>query len=230
MQISRLHHPVTALGHGIRVGIWTQGCSIHCEGCVSLDTLEPRPDRDVPVSRMLQWISSLPTKLDGVTVSGGEPTDQPAELRTLLEGLREVGQHRGETWDLMAYTGRSRTAALHRFPWLTELVDVLVTGPFVMRSPTTDPLKGSANQEIVILSALGWERYGAREAESGAIETQGPAVTTSEDARPVVRRFDVAVSGGTVWMVGIPRRGDMERLRRDLARHGVLIGSPSWLA
>ena len=38
LSVNRLHHPVTALGSGSRVGIWTQGCAIRCRGCASLDT------------------------------------------------------------------------------------------------------------------------------------------------------------------------------------------------
>ncbi len=218
MEISRLHHPVTALGYGTRAGIWTQGCSIRCAGCVSLDTLERRPEREVPVVRILEWLAALPAGIDGVTVSGGEPTDQPGELRVLLEGLREVAARRAETWDLLVYTGRAHHAVLHRCPWLDDLADVLVTGPFVQRAPSPDPLKGSANQEVVLLSELGRTRYGGRE------------ITAPEREDEEERPFDVTVADGTVWMVGIPRRGDMDRLRTELANRGVLIEAPSWLA
>ncbi|HAU1321526.1 TPA: radical SAM protein, partial [Legionella pneumophila] len=36
--ISRVHFPVTTLGPGHRIGIWFQGCSIRCPGCISTDT------------------------------------------------------------------------------------------------------------------------------------------------------------------------------------------------
>lgn len=35
--INNAHFPVTVLGPGA-LGIWTQGCSIGCKGCVSRDT------------------------------------------------------------------------------------------------------------------------------------------------------------------------------------------------
>ena len=41
VSISRLHFPVTTLGPGHRIGIWFQGCSIRCEGCLSMDTWAP---------------------------------------------------------------------------------------------------------------------------------------------------------------------------------------------
>ena len=36
--LSRIHFPVTTLGPGRRIGIWFQGCSIRCPGCISMDT------------------------------------------------------------------------------------------------------------------------------------------------------------------------------------------------
>ena len=39
--ISRIHYPVTTLGPGKRIGIWMQGCSIRCPGCISADTWAP---------------------------------------------------------------------------------------------------------------------------------------------------------------------------------------------
>lgn len=38
LYLSRIHFPVTTLGPGNRIGIWFQGCSIQCQGCVSVDT------------------------------------------------------------------------------------------------------------------------------------------------------------------------------------------------
>ena len=38
LALSRMHFPVTTLGPGNRIGIWVQGCTIRCPGCVSADT------------------------------------------------------------------------------------------------------------------------------------------------------------------------------------------------
>lgn len=211
MQISRLHHPVRALGYGTRAGIWTQGCSIGCAGCISRDTWPTRPDAEVKVEEILCWLMDLPKGVDGVTVSGGEPTDQPDELRKLITALPEIAAMRAEQWDLLVYSGKATRVIERRFPWLIEGVDALVTGPFLLGQPSQDPLRGSANQEIITSSRLGQQRYGTTTAHG-------------------LRSFDVTVADGTIWMVGIPGRGDMESLREDLARRGIIIESPSWLA
>lgn len=41
LALSRMHFPVTTLGPGDRIGIWFQGCSIRCTGCISKDTWDP---------------------------------------------------------------------------------------------------------------------------------------------------------------------------------------------
>ncbi len=38
--LNKAHFPVTVLGPGRRIGIWLQGCSIGCAGCISQDTWE----------------------------------------------------------------------------------------------------------------------------------------------------------------------------------------------
>lgn len=209
MLISRLHHPVKALGYGTRAGVWVQGCGIGCPGCVATDTWPVLADRDVPVGRLVGWLRERPGAVDGVTISGGEPTDQPEDLRQLLTRCREVAAERGEIWDLLVYSGRSTAAAWRRCPWLAQLADAVVTGPFRVDRPSADPLRGSANQQVVTLTPVGMQRYGP-------------------DAERLVRRMDVVVDNGNVLMVGIPRRGDLERLAAGLADRGITFQSVSW--
>ena len=87
--LSRIHFPVTTLGPGRRIGIWFQGCSIRCPGCISMDTWAPGrgiTTIDEVVNAVAQW---LPVA-DGITISGGEPFDQPIALLDLLGRLRSL--------------------------------------------------------------------------------------------------------------------------------------------
>ena len=114
MLISRLAHPVRNLGFGTRAGIWTQGCTLRCAGCMSRDTWGFRADRELPVKEIGAWLLALPGKLDGVTVSGGEPIEQP-ELPGLLVMLRYLGKARGEDWDTKNQNGSWRPCTLVRY-------------------------------------------------------------------------------------------------------------------
>jgi anaerobic ribonucleoside-triphosphate reductase activating protein len=212
MEISRAHYPVIALGPGVRVGIWTQGCSLHCPGCVAQDTWPRRPRSNVQVGEILDFVRRHPD-IDGVTISGGEPLDQVGELMALLRGLRELFP-KGSRVDLLVYTGRPRPVVEHGFAPVLGLADVWAVGPYRAAEPTDHPLLGSANQELLLLSELGRSRY-AGYAPSGRMGR---------------RLVQVARSGDRYWTVGIPAAGDLEALEAAAAARGVVLDQASWRA
>ena len=198
VSVSRLHFPVTALGPGRRVGLWLQGCSIRCPGCISVDTWEPAIGT-VPLSEVLDRLTAIAGEADGLTVSGGEPFDQPGALATILTHWRDV-----VGTPTLVFTGRELADVE---TWLSEhpgLIDALVTGPFRSDLPQTLALRGSDNQRIHALTADG----------TGMLAYDRP-VTTAD------RRLDVAFDEhGHAWLAGIPARGEMGRLRRALSAAG----------
>ena len=101
INISRLHFPVTTLGPGRRIGVWFQGCSIRCEGCISVDTWRENVGT-TSVSDVIAKLESWLGISEGVTITGGEPFDQPTALIELLRLLR----HRG-FGNILVYTGYS---------------------------------------------------------------------------------------------------------------------------
>ncbi|MCX4237279.1 4Fe-4S single cluster domain-containing protein [Streptomyces ortus] len=215
LAISRLHHPVTVLGHGVRAGVWVQGCTLACPGCMSRDTWEPRPDTEADVEAVLAWTRRLPGPLDGVTVSGGEPFQQPGPLAELLHGLRELPTDDGGTRDLLVFSGyawpRLRDGASYG-PALT-LCDAVVAGPYVARRNTGSPLRGSDNQQVVPLTPLGRERYGPE-----ALDRYGQ------------RRLQVTADGGDLRVIGIPRRADLARWQAASEAGGVTWEGTTWTA
>jgi len=209
VRLSRAHHPVTTLGHGKRAGVWVQGCTIGCPGCISQDTWPSTPDSAVPVATVLAWLTGLPGPLDGLTVSGGEPFQQPEALVAILAGARA---HFGDGFDLLVYSGYSesrlrRDAARRR---ALELCDAVVAGPYVERLNVGQRWQGSRNQRPIPLTELGRQRYGNVADDLG---------------RP---RLQVGVEQDRIWAVGIPRRGDMARLEIRLRSAGITWGEVSW--
>ena len=59
IQINKAHFPVTVLGPGRRIGLWVQGCSIGCKGCVSMDTWAPDASRAVPIADLVAWCKKV---------------------------------------------------------------------------------------------------------------------------------------------------------------------------
>ncbi len=85
--LSKVHFPIRALGPGRRIGIWFQGCSIRCPGCISRDTWA-QARTTTTVEALVAKISVWLPEADGITISGGEPFDQPAALAALLAQVR----------------------------------------------------------------------------------------------------------------------------------------------
>lgn len=196
--VSRIHFPVSTLGPGRRLGIWLQGCSIRCPGCISVDTWDGSVGH-IGLEQLMDMITVYAAEAEGLTVSGGEPFDQPEALAAIFRHWRASSDR-----STLVFTGRELADVS---PWLEMnpgLVDAIMTGPFRSDLPQTLALRGSDNQQLHVLSGLG--------DEMSAFDRL---------AQPADRRLDVMFdTGGDAWMAGIPARGDIARLRRALTEAG----------
>jgi anaerobic ribonucleoside-triphosphate reductase activating protein len=204
ISLSKLHFPITALGPGRRIGIWFQGCSIRCAGCMSRDTWAFARDGE-PVETVLKHMEPWFAEADGVTISGGEPFDQTDGLQELLAGLRT--RFKG---DVLVYSGYEFEDLQARQAAALGFIDVLISEPFDEAQPTDAPLRGSANQRLHRLTALGKERFAGLDA---ATRIGAPSLDL------------VACPDGSVWIAGVPRRGDLHRLAHLLATQGITLAT-----
>ncbi len=213
INLSRLHHPVTALGPGTRAGVWFQGCTVGCAGCASRDTWSHAEHRMVEVTTVIGWIDELMwvSPLTGITISGGEPFEQPDALHELLSGIEELRSRRGRSdLDVLVFTSHSLSGLRRRYARVIGMIDAVVCGPYVAGRPTRRIWCGSDNQVITPLTDLGRVRY-------------EPFIDREVD-RP---HLQVAVDE-SFWMIGIPRPGDLERMEQGLRQAGVTFEQPSW--
>ena len=196
--LSRLHFPVTTLGPGRRIGVWVQGCTLQCAGCISADTWA-RGLGATSVAGVMEAIAPWISESDGLTVSGGEPFEQPEALAALLKAWR--AQSSG---DVLVFTGLEFKAVE---PWLDAhpgLVDAVMAGPYVREATQKLALRGSDNQTLHELTDAG---------RAFAVYNRA--------AGPLDRRLDVMFDAeGGAWFAGIPARGDFQRLRSALKAQG----------
>jgi anaerobic ribonucleoside-triphosphate reductase activating protein len=214
VELNKAHWPVTVLGPGRRIGLWLQGCTIRCKGCVSQDTWPRDASRTIAVSTLVEWCRrTAPDGPDGVTISGGEPFEQPAGLRALLRGLVAWRRNAGLDFDILCYSGYPLTRLRRQHAAILDLLDAIIPEPFVEAAPLTHLWRGSGNQPLVPLSQRGRERY---------------ATHVDADADRDGKRMQVAIEGGRVWMIGIPARGDMARVETLCAERGLELRDVSW--
>ncbi|MFI0405823.1 4Fe-4S single cluster domain-containing protein [Actinomadura sp. 3N508] len=207
--LNRIHYPVTTLGPGRRVGIWVQGCTIGCDGCVARDTWATESASRVTVAAVLEWLDSV-DGATGVTISGGEPFQQPEAVAELLDGIHEWRAER--PIDILVYSGYPlnrlrRDASARR---ILALCDAVLAGPYVARRATDEPWRGSSNQRLVPLTPLGEDRY-------RTMPPGGPRLQAVQD-------------GDRLWFIGVPRPGEMDRIADHLSGTGITFTTTTWRA
>lgn len=150
VRIGYVLYPITTLGPGVRLGIWFKGCSRHCDGCIAPE-LQVHAGPCIEVSSLLRIISNFINThpVEGVTISGGEPFEQPEALAAIAENLSMVID------DILIYSGYTYEAlkmttpdTLHR---IERASSALITGPYMAdEDDGRSPLWGSSNQVLHI--------------------------------------------------------------------------------
>lgn len=132
-------------GPGLRTAIYLAGCDHRCPGCHNPRTWAHDAGHDMSVEEIMDVVRAADFD---VTLTGGDPMYQAAQLLPLLEALAGDGRN---VW---CYTGftieqlrmmAAQAAAL-------ALIDVLVDGPYIESLRDTSlRFRGSSNQRIIEL-------------------------------------------------------------------------------
>jgi anaerobic ribonucleoside-triphosphate reductase activating protein len=135
-----------ANGPGVRAVVWFQGCTLACPGCFNPETHAAA----APATTVRDVLARIDAAgVAGVTISGGEPFQQPAALHALCRALRAADR------SLIVFSGYRR-AELEARPLgaaTLALLDVLIDGRYAAGRHQGDGLRGSANQQRHLLSA-----------------------------------------------------------------------------
>jgi len=146
-------------GPGARYVIWFQGCTLGCGGCFNPET-HPSVERlPITVPELMWRIGQVEHRIEGITISGGEPLQQPQGLLNLLRTVR-----RETKLSTLLFSGfeldEIEPSKLGQ-AILGEL-DVLIAGRYQREQHLGTGLGGSSNQKIHLLT----NRYTLREVEA----------------------------------------------------------------
>jgi anaerobic ribonucleoside-triphosphate reductase activating protein len=170
-----------ANGPGERAVVWLQGCTLSCRGCWNPETHAFNQTSDVLITDLVKWI--VDQEVEGVTFSGGEPFQQAPALSVLMDMILEsrpgmsIGSYTGYTHkELLAgnfqWWSASHNSFINGDPKLAKEIlsrmDFIVAGRYneLKRDVESNPLCGSSNQEIVLLS----KRYKLENFNSNLVE------------------------------------------------------------
>lgn len=134
-------------GPGLRYAVFVQGCSHRCPGCQNPETHDPLGGHDDDTNNLIAKMKKNPL-LSGLTLSGGEPMEQPIPCLALAKAAHESGLnvwcYTGYTWEqLTQENDPDRMALMHE-------IDVLVDGPFIQAEKSLElDFRGSRNQRLI---------------------------------------------------------------------------------
>lgn len=173
-----------ANGPGARFVVWLQGCSLGCPGCFNPGTHDAAGGREIAVAEIAAQLAATPG-IEGLSLSGGEPLQQPAAALALLDAARALGL------STLAFSGYSidEIRALSGGPDVLARLDVLIDGRYLAGERLATGLRGSANQRIQLLT----DRYQRADVESTPvaeirISPAGELVLTGVDPLKLRRR------------------------------------------
>ena len=140
-----------AEGPGRRAAVWVQGCSLRCPGCCNPELFAAEGGEPMGIPALAAWLRAARDThaIAGLSVLGGEPTDQLAAVAALCREARAIGL------DVLVFTGRT-LAELRALPdadALLAAVDTLIDGRFeATRRDASRRWIGSSNQQLVHLT------------------------------------------------------------------------------
>jgi len=155
---------------------------------------EPRPIAPL-VEELVPHLSAC----DGLSISGGEPFQQPLAVARLIRELRDrIKTH------VLCYSGYA-IEKLRRSPEQRELLaclDTLIDGPYRQEEANSKPWRGSDNQRLHALSPF--------------------SVDDEDEADLRELQFQRLADGG-IRIIGIPRRKEMEAIKAAFASRGLRV-------
>jgi anaerobic ribonucleoside-triphosphate reductase activating protein len=127
-------------GPGKRLLLFTQGCSLHCKGCVNKHLWQFGVGANITVEEVLELCQDV----EGITLHGGEPLDQSEGVLEIVKALKSVGK------TVILFTGyqyKELSKSSQKRVW--SLSDLVVSGRYIEEKRNIYlQFRGSTNQRV----------------------------------------------------------------------------------
>ena len=135
-------------GPGDRFVIWTQGCRKGCKNCYNPETWSHYRNNLIDIDLLVEEIKN--SSISGVTISGGDPFEQPEELFYLLREIKQLDLSDG----VIVFSGYTidEIRVREELRKCLDYIDVLIDGLYIDEKRITNGLAGSSNQEFYFLT------------------------------------------------------------------------------
>ena len=148
----RVHHIEPASrsnGPGWRSVIWLQGCTLNCPGCFNPETHPNTAGEIISVPFLSQKFLTYQSKVEGITISGGEPLQQLPALIAFLTEIRKKSR-----LSVLLFSGYDwqEIQSMPKSGILVSLVDVFIAGRYISSQRLARGLMGSGNKTAHFLT------------------------------------------------------------------------------
>jgi anaerobic ribonucleoside-triphosphate reductase activating protein len=135
-------------GPGDRFVIWTQGCRKGCKNCYNPETWSHYKNNLITIEEIINQIKD--SNATGVTISGGDPFEQPREIFSLLEKISLLDLKDG----VIVFTGYTieEIKTIPQLESCLKYIDLLIDGRYFEDLRISSGLAGSSNQQFHFLT------------------------------------------------------------------------------
>ncbi len=197
-RLNRIQYPVYNLGPGVRIGIWVQGCSLGCKGCISQTLWTKRNGKNVNIAYLVNQIAEVQDCFDGITITGGEPFEQYEALIAFSAFIKKKTK-----LNIYVFSGFTLKELIEMYPdrLFMRYLDYLLDGRYMQEKHDNQNARGSTNQNLYrfidgqpilqdeLFSSSKWSLYISKEKQ--------------------------------VFMTGIPKSTDLENITKELEKVGI---------
>lgn len=145
MFVHAIEHGSYANGPGLRLVVWTQGCSIRCKGCWNPETHD-FGGTSITTESILKML--VDGGFEGLTFTGGEPLEQADSVFALGLAAKTLG------YSTVLFSGFSLGAIIKNFGGnqVAQSFDVLLSDPYVDQPAFTTVSQALSNKTITFFS------------------------------------------------------------------------------
>lgn len=199
-QLNKIQYPIYNLGEGKRIGIWVQGCTLGCKGCVNQTLWKNNGGSSINIPDVFNWLIQIQDGYDGITVSGGEPFQQYPELIAFLHLIKTKTR-----LNVHCFTGYCLDELYVLFPdkLFLRYIDTLVDARYIEEEHDDNHIRGSLNQTIYSI------KEGVPVKNNSFMPSAKWSLKVSED--------------NDIYMAGIPRSNELKQISSELKPKGFDI-------
>ncbi len=196
-KLNRIQYPVYNCGKGKRIGIWVQGCSLSCKGCVSKTLQTKNGGKNIEIEYLVNEIIKVSHEFTGITITGGEPFQQYHQLIAFCAYLKQYTD-----MEIYVFSGYYLEELYKLYPdkVFNRFIDYLMDGRYEQSKHDDLNVRGSENQNLYKF-------------ENGVAVKQKEYFKSDK----VGLKID---DDNQVYLSGIPKKGELYELSKNLKQVG----------